>query len=473
MQNSGAAASPLRTSIASSYWRGAEYSALVSAGAIALLLGGREWLLLALVLLPLPYLLKKPKIALVYALAFLPVAVCVLPLEFRDWGDTTAPQMYYWAAGLLIVLIPVGLSIWRRLRPFKPKQLKQAAIPASLIALFAISIAASVQGLRLGGSPSYVLRQLYGVMVLCVGFVATVLLVQNPAEVRLVLRRFRWLILALSCYTILFYLRSENVVGFFKGNISIFSATLAVYCAGEFLCAHGLRHRIAWVISALLFVVHPILFASRGAVGLVGVTALGGLGLKARSRGVKYFAIGGSLIFLFASISYNLFGGLSHALDRYDLLRRLVPADIIMDPDALGRISQFLAAVDAAREHPLLGLGLGSTLTWFEASIGGDLEASLVDNGWAYILSKMGLLGVFAFGWFTLSVLKRVGFPRQNGLYVGLWLAALFQLLYMVVGGIMVHFVYALWAGTTWGLLIKLKQFECEDQTKNPAWLTV
>jgi O-antigen ligase len=308
-----------------------------------------------------------------------------------------------------------------------------------------------------------VLRQFYGVLLFCVTFVATVLFARDRSEVRRVLRQIRWLILALSAYTIIFYpqKQGQEIFGFFKANISLFSATLAVYCAGEFLRARGAGRRLGWAGLAVLFLVHPILFLSRGAVGLAGITVLAGLGLRIRARAIRYFMVLGAFAFFLASVSLNLFAGLSHFREQYELLWRLVPADVLMEPDALSRITQLDAALDVARQHPLLGLGLGSTLTWYVPSLGAYASAALVDNGWAYILSKMGLLGMAAFLWFVVSALRGVGSPGPDGLTLGVLLIALFQLLYMMVGAIMVHFVYAVWAGVSWGLLYQLHAGSC------------
>jgi len=415
------------------------------------LLGGRNWLVIALAVFPLFYLLRRPKEALWCALAFVPVAASLDPEVHRWFDDTTATQMYYWAAGLFIVVLPVGLEVVRRLFPFGWNRLKRAGIPVSLLFFFAVSLAACLQGIRFGSPVTFVIRQFYGVLLLCLGFAAVQLFHPRPFELRQALRRVRWLVLALCVYTIVFYLSDQGEVGFFKGNMSVFSVTLAIYSVGEFLCARGLLSRIAWGVWALLFLLHPILFSSRGALGLAAIAILAGIGLKTRSRAARYAMLAAALSFLSASVAFDLFAGLGRFLERYELLDRLIPENILLDPDALARIDQLLAAVSAVREHPLLGLGFGSTLTWYQPALDVFESHAFVDSGYAYLLSKMGLLGALSFAWFAFTVLKRL--PRQNGLELGLWLVVLFQLLYMMVGGIVVHFFYATWAGVIWGLL--------------------
>jgi hypothetical protein len=455
-QNSRIASPSVRLGTVSRDWEAAAFSALALASVVVLLMGGRDYLVLAFAVLPLFYLLHRPKKALWYALAFIPLAASVNPEAHGGSYESTAAQIYYWAIGLLIVLIPVGLGVARRLRPFSWGRLKRAGIPTSLVILFVVSLAACFQGLRLGSPLSYVLRQFYGVLLFCVSFAAIVLFDRRPFELSRALGRIRWLVLLLCGYTIIFYLNDQNQIGFFKGNVSLFSATLAVYCAGEFLCARRLRSRIGWGVWALLFLVHPILFTSRGAVGLAAIVVLAGVALKTRSRTVKYVMLVGALSFLPASIALNLFAGLSSFQDRYALLERLVPVNVLLDPDAIARISQFDSAIAAVGQHPFLGLGFGSALTWYQPALNMFESGALVDNGYAYILSKMGLLGMLSFAWLAISVLKRAGLPGQNGSELGLWLAMLFQLLYMMVGGIVVHFIYAVWAGVIWGAVYQL-----------------
>jgi O-antigen ligase len=465
-QTQGISNPSVRPHSVSGDWEAVALSALLLVSAIVLLLAGSNYLVLALAILPFPYLFRRPKAALWYAMAFMPLATGIAPEAYRGFGESTAPQMYYWAAGLFIVLMPVVVQLGRCLRRFGWTGLRRVGVPTSLLVLFGVALAASLQGLRLGDSASYVLRQFYGVFLFCISFVATLFFVWRASEIRLVLARIRWLILALAAYTIILQTQNQNNLGFFKGNISIYSATLAVYCAGEFLCARQRQSRIGWGLLVILFLVHPILLSSRGAVGLAGITMLAGIGLKARSRLTRSLMLAGALLFLAASVAYNLFAGLGIYLERYALLRRLVPTNVIFDPDALGRISQFYAAVQAAWHHPLLGLGLGSTLSWFQPSAGRFLSAALVDNGYAYILSKMGFLGIFAFAWFAISILKRVGWPRQRGLELGLWLTLIFQLTYMIVGTIILHFVYAVWAGVTWGFAYKLHMLASRAEAK-------
>jgi hypothetical protein len=56
---------------------------------------------------------------------------------------------------------------------------------------------------------------------------------------------------------------------------------------------------------------------------------------------------------------------------------------------------------------PLLGNGMGSLLAW-QSAVRGPMEQAYVDNGWAYIATKMGLCGLFAFIWFAAGLIRRM-----------------------------------------------------------------
>jgi hypothetical protein len=51
---------------------------------------------------------------------------------------------------------------------------------------------------------------------------------------------------------------------------------------------------------------------------------------------------------------------------------------------------------------------MGSSLEWNSVSRG-DWEQAYVDNGWAYLLTKMGLAGLLTFLWFAAGLVRRMG----------------------------------------------------------------
>jgi hypothetical protein len=56
---------------------------------------------------------------------------------------------------------------------------------------------------------------------------------------------------------------------------------------------------------------------------------------------------------------------------------------------------------------PLLGNGMGSSLAW-QSAVRGPLEQAYVDNGWAYVATKMGVCGLVPFIWFMADLTRRM-----------------------------------------------------------------
>jgi hypothetical protein len=59
----------------------------------------------------------------------------------------------------------------------------------------------------------------------------------------------------------------------------------------------------------------------------------------------------------------------------------------------------------AILKSPLLGEGMGSDLAWDDPARG-SIDQAFVDNGWAYVMIKMGGLGVITFGWLVFMILR-------------------------------------------------------------------
>jgi hypothetical protein len=71
------------------------------------------------------------------------------------------------------------------------------------------------------------------------------------------------------------------------------------------------------------------------------------------------------------------------------------------------RSLQLVEAGLIVMNSPLLGNGMGSTLTW-QSAVRGQMEQAYVDNGWAYVATKMGLCGLIAFIWFAVGLIRRM-----------------------------------------------------------------
>jgi len=113
------------------------------------------------------------------------------------------------------------------------------------------------------------------------------------------------------------------------------------------------------------------------------------------------------------------------------------------------RAVQLAAAANTVQAHPLLGAGLGSFLG-FESSALGYEETGYVDSGWGYLLQKMGILGLAAFVWFLMTIMRRMS--RGSLALSSCLLAAI--LVRMFSQPVFLHFTTAPFVGALAGLLL-------------------
>jgi len=112
----------------------------------------------------------------------------------------------------------------------------------------------------------------------------------------------------------------------------------------------------------------------------------------------------------------------------------LVSSDRI-DISSLGRLVEWQTALTAFSRHPILGVGLGYIYKFFVPGIG-TVSRIYVHNSYIYVLSKMGLVGLFLF--MTLLGTALVVFYRglkrlQPGTEMGLLLAFGLMLVVLMV----------------------------------------
>jgi len=254
--------------------------------------------------------------------------------------------------------------------------------------------------------------------------------------------------------------------------VSIYASALALYGLGEFLWARGLRARLGWAVQVLVFLAHPIVFGSRAAVGLFGIVALFGLGAVLPSRAAKYASLLSALAMLGLGIQANLFAPVAEITSRVQATSAVVPSDVLQDPSFQGRVEQVREAVKAVQEYPVLGMGLGSTLTFFHPGLNEYQSEAIVDQGYAYLLSKFGLVGVVVFAWLMVSVARKSGWPGRQGTHLGLLLVFTFHVSYLMNGPIFFHFLYAAWVGTTCGFLCLMRSLRPNRAAQRPRQMT-
>jgi hypothetical protein len=81
-----------------------------------------------------------------------------------------------------------------------------------------------------------------------------------------------------------------------------------------------------------------------------------------------------------------------------EIAERFSPLDVGEDLSYVGRMAEMQSILDIVEQHPMFGDGMGSKVSYYAPESPGVFgTAAYVDNGWGFILLKMGLTGLFVF----------------------------------------------------------------------------
>jgi O-antigen ligase len=419
-----------------------------------------------------PYLFLRPRDALWLAPAFMIIAVTVAPQTYRFLGEGTPPEFYYWAIGLFLITVPLTVRVLfqRQWSVFPKKHSAVRPWPRALVAFVVVSVAAAMEGLRGGYDASYVVRQFYGAVLFFVYFMGALAFIQEPQGIATVIRRVRRFALLSCLLAVWWYFQELESFVLFKQHLVAYSVSLAAFSVGEFLFTRSLRARLFLALQVALLALPAVLARGRGALGALFIVAIAGLGFMTSSQKKRVVVVAAAIVLMMLGITADLFTPIAEYTSRIELLGGVIPQTVRDDPSYLGRVNQMNSAIEVVLESPLLGLGLGSTLTFYNPGYDSFQTEALVDHGYAYLLSKFGLLGLVTFGALVFSVLRRSGMAPSDATHLGLLLVLLFNLILMINGPIWLHFLTAAWVGTTVGLLYRVGVFRAEGLANKQAW---
>jgi len=412
---------------------------IVSLLPVAALFGGMAFLMMALATGVAVIVWIRPQEAPAAGILFLFASSVLLPYGARlDLDMPNTGEMYYWAGGLLLITVVAVVRLGAR---------QIFMIPASAKVFLAVGFLASVFGLMQGVAVSYVLRQFYGVLLMVVYFG----LALNVGSEALLIRRIQTFgILCASMFVVYFVWtfaeygihREPTTVGFVPAML----ATVLLFNGLE-------QKKPLYVLGAIILLCVPILIFQRGAT----LTFLAALPLavviKARTKKFQILACLALLFVAMPGFAPQVAEKVGEAIKTVPVIGSILPEDAAASGTLLDRVLQLGAAVVTVQAHPWLGSGMGSEIEWESPLFGGFRRTPFVENGWAYLLQKMGLLGAAAFLWFLYTVLRNVS-RRAVGLSACL-LAAI--LVTMFNNAVFFHFTTSPLAGTLAGLLVAKK----------------
>jgi len=354
----------------------------------------------------------EPRASLWLATAFM-VFLFVFFQQTAPLGEDLPEEFLYWGIGLAI--ITGGLFVaalfsstvdWRRAKD-------RLARPASLamLAILLVILASSVYGIEQGNRSFAVLRQLFGCVLLPIFYFVAVALLRTPADAARWLRAVCWAVALGS----LWYVERLSLASAARGSyyreqspLVMYSGAVAVAAVCELAAGSGVLLRFTAAAQCAVCLLATLLMGSRTALGsfLAAVAAI--LLVLIWRRWMLLLALAACLIPVAAGLAPYL---LDRATGSRGVAGQIADRFIFpLDEDASyrGRVAQTAVVLAMVGRHPVLGAGMGSENT-FVMPDGRRLKVASVDNGWGYLLLKMGFLGLAAF-------LALAGFLLRRGL---------------------------------------------------------
>jgi len=382
-------------------------------------------------------------------------------------GDELPQEFFYWGAGVAFITAGVCCATLfsRKTAWFLTWKRMSANASVAVAAMLVMTFAAAANGLWLGNQPFAVVRQLFGCVLLPVYFFCALAILRSDADVDRWLRGVNWSIalgalwyaekLSATSITRGVYFREQSPLTTYAGAAGVIAFALVVERSSLWRRLQGLAQLILCAAAIVLMGNRAALASLVAACGLLVIVAVSRRGVLAGTLALVIVAGGIGDAFYFGNrfLEHRGVGG--------DIARRFI-IRISEDRSFQGRMAQMEAVMATVRKSPVLGAGLGSE-TVFLAPEEGRLRLTSVDNGWGYVMLKMGLLGLAVFLavlglllWRSLRHLLR--YPR--GTLRANTMALLGVLLYGVIvfwsGPAFLHFTSAGFFGTTFAAILVL-----------------
>ncbi|HXX22849.1 MAG TPA: hypothetical protein VEO19_06850 [Terriglobia bacterium] len=429
--------------------------ALASLGSVRLL--GRFYGLVGLSTIWSSYVFFHPREGLWITPALVMAASLVCPPEGFQWGAGYSPELAYWA---IAVCLPFAAMLLRYVWSKREKSERRTAMggvspPRAFYVFAAISVLAVVIGLFRGYPILNILKQFFGCALLCGYFLLGLRFAPNRGDIEEVMGRT--IAAGVVCAAIYegIYLYQVPELGLRKELtiLSAYAGGLAVLLFARFIGKKtGTRSRLGLLLATILLGV-PLLAQFKRAVAACFICAALALGLRSPSRRKRYFYVATAFLLFTAMITTDLLNPIGAWFSRYPDLQSLFPEDIQSSYSVFLRTTESTQVIESLGGVPLLGTGLGSTLSWYDPMTGVTWEQETLDVGWVYLLVKLGLVGTAAFVWLAWGLGTRAIGAFKDTLHVGLFLLFVFQLLQMIADPFFVYFMTAPWAGTTCAFL--------------------
>ncbi len=368
---------------------------LLIAAPLAVVFGIMKYLVIALAVWLAVWVFQNPKEAISAGILFNLAAYVLLPSSNRfEWSwQTVEPwELYYHATGLLIITLAAVLRLG-------PRALLR--VPGPVKAFLLVASAAALVGFSNGNSPSYVIRQFYGSLLLVLYFA----IAYQAGDERLFLRRLRTFGVLCAAGFFVYYAAVFSQYGFHKEATSLgtLCGAVAILC----FVTGTTEKRFSWIASAMILLGVPLLLVERRIIltFVLGLTLA--QAMKATTRKMKLFLYSAAVLVMLPGIFPLSAAILVESLMTVPGLEKILPAEAIDVSSLADRTLELPVSLGMLQKSPVLGNGFGSQISW-DSPVYGLMEQAYVDNGWAYLMVKAGAAGILAFSWFLWMILGAI-----------------------------------------------------------------
>ncbi|HLK33352.1 MAG TPA: O-antigen ligase family protein [Terriglobales bacterium] len=456
-----------RCSAADTFWRPAAMLLALLACAVAFV-PGRKYgaLLLAGGIAALASV--RPRTGLWASCAFL-IFLFVFCQETLLVGFTLPAVYLYWGTG--VALITGGLLLaYCRARGAGVTWATVTKVDRAVLLVFLVSVVAALYGMAQRNDGFAVARQFFGCLLLPTYYLVARRFLRSPEEACKWMRAVGWAVaVGAACYVIKLgfltlalgsYYREQSAIGFYAGAVG------AAWFAEMQELAPGQGRRWRWAGLAICGLAIILLGARFVAGSLAATVILFALShSRRRHRFLPACAAGlmlGALILPGIRRLPDSSGTVGEIAARF-----VFPLD--EDLSYLGRVAQWQSVLEVIREHPLLGHGMGGEFSYATEQVSWlSGTTTYVDNGWGFLLLKMGITGLAAFLLLAGTVAHVAWRSRSAGVVIQrarrpLLAVLIFGLLSFTGGPTFLHFTQAGFLGTALGALAGLSRMPCPE----------
>jgi len=434
---------------------------------VALRYGGLEALTITLAVLIGLLAFFEPHSALWLATAFM-IFLFVFFQTTAPLGEDLPAEFFYWGIG--VALITAGLVIatlfsprvdWRIVR----RRVRTAPCLA-MIALSLVMAASTVYGLGQGNRSFIVWRQLFGCVLLPTYFFLGVALFRAPLDVDRWLRRVTWVIALGSVW----YVERLSLISLSRGAyyreqspLVAYGGAIAVVAWVELIERRGISLWLQSLSQLVLCILAILLMGNRAAFGsfLAAVAVITAM-IVWRRRGLA-LVLAVCLLPIGVGVAPYFFDSV---LASRGLVGQIAARFIFVlsdDQSYQGRVAQTAVVMNMVDRQPVLGAGMGSENSFVMPGEQHRLKVASVDNGWGFLLLKMGYLGLAVF-LALVAALLQIGVSglanTRNAILRAGRLSALGVFIYALVsfvgGPIFFHFSVAPFFGAFLGAIVAL-----------------